>query len=81
MAYINISSDGQRLVGPLGLKKAEQELIKRRYKYPHYQPQESISRVALVYGQSSSINAPSNPTIHSYLNIQNVQNEGNTVPP
>jgi len=36
MAYINISSDGQRLVGPLGLKKAEQELIKRRYKYPHY---------------------------------------------
>jgi len=50
MAYINISSEGQRLVGPLGLKKAEQELIKRRYKYPHYQPQESISRVALVYG-------------------------------
>lgn len=23
MAYINISSDGQRLVGPLGLKKVE----------------------------------------------------------
>ena len=49
MAYINISSDGQRLVGPLGLKKAEQELIKRRYKYSYNQ--DSISRVALVYGQ------------------------------
>ena len=32
MAYINISSDGYRPVGPLGIKKAEQELIKRRYK-------------------------------------------------
>jgi hypothetical protein len=32
MAYINISSDGYRPVGPLGLKKAEQDLIKRRYK-------------------------------------------------
>ena len=50
MAYINTSSDGQRLVGPLGLKKAEQELIKRRYKYS-YNNQDSISRVALVYGQ------------------------------
>lgn len=35
MAYINISNDGNRLVGPLGLKKAEQELIKRRYKYSY----------------------------------------------
>ena len=51
MAYINISSDGQRLVGPLGLKKAEQELIKRRYKYSYnHNPQDQISRVALVYG-------------------------------
>jgi ATP-dependent helicase/DNAse subunit B len=32
MAYINITNDQQRLVGPLGLKKVEQELIKRRYK-------------------------------------------------
>ena len=32
MALINVSSDGNRPVGPLGLKKAEQELIKRRYK-------------------------------------------------
>lgn len=38
MAYINISNDGQRLVGPLGIKKAEQELIKRRYKQHHYIP-------------------------------------------
>ena len=36
MAYININSDGQRLVGPLGMKKAEQDLIKRRYKQHHY---------------------------------------------
>lgn len=54
MAYINISSDGQRLVGPLGLKKAEQELIKRRYKYQHYSNNDQISRVALVYGQGNS---------------------------
>jgi len=32
MAYINISTDGYRPVGPLGIKKAEQELIMRRYK-------------------------------------------------
>jgi hypothetical protein len=53
MAYINISSDGNRLVGPLGLKKAEQDLIKRRYKYQHYNQgaaQEQLSRVAYVYG-------------------------------
>jgi hypothetical protein len=31
MAYINISREDNRPVGPLGLKKAEQELIKRRY--------------------------------------------------
>lgn len=37
-------------MGPLGLKKAEQELIKRRYKYS-YNNNDSISRVALVYGQ------------------------------
>ena len=54
LAYINISSEGQRLVGPLGLKKAEQELIKRRYKYQHYNNQDQISRVALVYGQGGS---------------------------
>eukprot|EP00352_Strombidinopsis_acuminata_P003412 CAMPEP_0176402742 /NCGR_PEP_ID=MMETSP0126-20121128/49535_1 /TAXON_ID=141414 ORGANISM="Strombidinopsis acuminatum, Strain SPMC142" /NCGR_SAMPLE_ID=MMETSP0126 /ASSEMBLY_ACC=CAM_ASM_000229 /LENGTH=93 /DNA_ID=CAMNT_0017780569 /DNA_START=794 /DNA_END=1075 /DNA_ORIENTATION=- len=35
LVSVNVSSDGNRLVGPLGLKKAEQELIKRRYKYMH----------------------------------------------
>jgi hypothetical protein len=33
MAYIQISGEDSRLVGPLGIKKAEQDLIKRRYKY------------------------------------------------
>jgi hypothetical protein len=67
MAYINISTDGQRLVGPLGLKKVEQELIKRRYKYPHhYNPTDQISRVALVYGQATQLG----PTVNSYRNIQ-----------
>jgi hypothetical protein len=36
MAYINIGTEGHRPVGPLGIKKAEQELIKRRYKQQHY---------------------------------------------
>jgi hypothetical protein len=36
MAYINISSEGYSAVGPLGIKKAEQELIKRRYRSPNY---------------------------------------------
>ena len=58
MAYINISSDGQRLVGPLGIKKAEQELIKRRYKQHHYIPKNNdlpmpqgsaIARISQVY--------------------------------
>jgi hypothetical protein len=31
MAYINVSSEGYR-ASPLGVKKAEQDLIKRRYK-------------------------------------------------
>jgi hypothetical protein len=32
MAYINTSSDGAKPVGPIGLKRAEKELIMRRYK-------------------------------------------------
>lgn len=36
VALINISSDGHRLVGPLGLKKVEQDLIKRRYNQHQY---------------------------------------------
>lgn len=35
LAYINISGEGARLVGPIGLKKAEKDLILRRYKYNH----------------------------------------------
>lgn len=37
MAYVNISSDGAKAVGPIGLKRAERELIQRRYnsKYHH----------------------------------------------
>lgn len=37
MAYIGVGSEGSRLVGPLGLKKAEQDLIKRRYNQHNYQ--------------------------------------------
>lgn len=50
MAYVNISSDGAKPVGPIGLKRAEKELIMRRYKHNHYQ-NDNINRVALIYGQ------------------------------
>lgn len=36
IAYINISGEGARPVGPIGLKKAEKDLILRRYKYNHH---------------------------------------------
>ena len=49
MAYVNISSDGAKPVGPIGLKRAEKELIMRRYKYHHQN--DNINRVALIYGQ------------------------------
>ena len=49
LVSVNVSNDGNRLVGPLGLKKAEQELIKRRYKYMHGD-RENISRIPLVQG-------------------------------
>jgi hypothetical protein len=35
LAYINITSEGAKPVGPIGLKKAEKDLIMRRYKYNH----------------------------------------------
>ena len=35
LAYINITGEGAKPVGPIGLKKAEKELILRRYKYNH----------------------------------------------
>lgn len=53
MAYVNISSDGAKPVGPIGLKRAEKELIMRRYnsKYNHHNANDNIHRVALIYGQ------------------------------
>ncbi len=74
MAYIQISNDGQRPVGPLGIKKVEQDLIKRRYKqqqylnnYPplndiHLQKYNGVARLSSVYGASREIsgNRPSN---------------------
>lgn len=35
LAYINITGEGAKPVGPIGIKKAEKELILRRYKYNH----------------------------------------------
>jgi len=49
MAYVNVSTDGNKLVGPIGLKKAEKDLIMRRYKAQQH-PQDSMNRLALVYG-------------------------------
>lgn len=65
MALININSEGNRPVGPLGLKKAEHELIKRRYKQHHYNvssdhhqshhahhlPPTNLGRVSHIYAQ------------------------------
>ena len=47
LAYINISGDGAKPVGYLGLRKAEKDLIMRRYKQNHHDP---LHRVALIYG-------------------------------
>lgn len=35
MAYIGVTQDGSQPVGPMGIKKAEKDLIMRRYKYNH----------------------------------------------
>jgi len=40
-------------VGYLGLKKAEKDLIMRRYKYNHH-VSDNIQRVALIYGNPYS---------------------------
>lgn len=51
--YVNITGDGAgRPVGVIGLKKAEKDLILRRYKYNHQQ--DSMSRVALIYGNPTT---------------------------
>ena len=49
MAYVNISSEGAKPLGPNGLKRAEKELIMRRYKNP-YHHNDNINRVAMIYG-------------------------------
>lgn len=48
MYNLNIYGDGAKAVGPIGLKKAEKELIQRRYKNHHHQ--DSMNRMAIVYG-------------------------------
>lgn len=56
MAYVNISSEGAKPLGPIGLKKAEKELIMRRYKHAYHQ-NDNINRVALIYGQQPQYNS------------------------
>tara|TARA_B100000519_G_C13817770_1_gene238836 strand:+ start:76 stop:240 length:165 start_codon:yes stop_codon:yes gene_type:complete len=53
MAYVNISSEGAKPVGPIGLKRAEKELIMRRYKNAYHNQNNNINRVALIYGQQA----------------------------
>lgn len=52
MAYVNISTEGAKLVGPIGLKKAEKDLIMRRYKYNHQSSNDNMNRVAVIYGNN-----------------------------
>lgn len=54
LAYINISGEGAKPVGYLGLKKAEKDLIMRRYKYNHMNQNDHIQRVALIYGSNGT---------------------------
>ena len=53
MAYVNISSEGAKPVGPIGLKRAEKEMIMRRYKNAYHNQNNNINRVALIYGQQA----------------------------
>ena len=50
MAYVNISQEGNKPVGPIGLKRAEKELIMRRYKNAYHHQNDNVNRVALIYG-------------------------------
>jgi hypothetical protein len=87
MAYINITGECARPVGHLGLKKAEKDLIMRRYKYNHMN--DNIQRVALIYGNpgSNSLGHQSNVSpyvissgnayISPYLNNQAAAASGN----
>ena len=47
-------------MGHLGLKKAEKDLIMRRYKYNHVN--DNIQRVALIYGNQNVNNPPNHST-------------------
>ena len=64
MAYVNISQEGNKPVGPIGLKRAEKELIMRRYKNAYHQ-NDNVNRVALIYGQQHPLY---NSNDRQYLN-------------
>lgn len=55
-------------MGHLGLKKAEKDLIMRRYKYNHVN--DNIQRVALIYG-NQNVNIPPNHSTSPYQYQQN----------
>ena len=57
MAYVHTSSEGNKPVGPIGLKRAEKELIMRRYKNAYHNQNDNINRVALIYGQQHPVYA------------------------
>ena len=50
MIQLNVSSEGAKPVGPVGPKRAEKELIMRRYKYNH--SNDTNNRLSLVYGSN-----------------------------
>ena len=50
MINVGVTSEGNKAVGPIGLKKAEKELIMRRYKYNNQHPNDNLNRVAVIYG-------------------------------
>lgn len=55
MAYLNVSHEGNKPIGPIGLKKAEKDLIMRRYKAQQHlgYKQDSANRLAVVYGNQA----------------------------
>ena len=52
LALINVSQEHAKAVGPMGIKRAEQELIRRRYnnKQNHHGYQIESNRHGLYYG-------------------------------
>ena len=57
MISVGVTSEGTKPVGAIGLKKAEKELIMRRYKYHNQHPNDNINRVAVIYGQTPQYNS------------------------